>query len=212
METPCRVLCVDYRLLPDNPYPAALDDCIAAYRWVCENAAALGIDKNRLAVGGDSAGGLLAASLAIALRDDAILSELPRPKCQLSLYPCLDRRSDTASMREFTDAPMWNTALNRKMWNMYLPMSDRSEVKIIIPAETTSLARLPDAYIESAALDCLRDEAAEYAARLRMSGVKVEYNAVPGAIHGFDIAEDSALVADCVAKRVSFLRRGFKIK
>lgn len=116
LNTPCKVVSVDYRLLPENTFPIGLEDCFAAYRWVLENAAQLGISPNRIAVGGDSAGGALSAGVCLLARDRGI----PVPCFQMLIYPVMDERQNSASMKKYNDTPLWNSRLNAKMWKMYL--------------------------------------------------------------------------------------------
>ena len=119
-EANCRVLMPDYRLLPEYPYPAAREDDIAAYAWACEHAEELHIDPERIAVGGESAGG----ALAIYLCRDAETRGLPAPKFQMLIYPVADERMETESMKKYTDTPMWNAEHNAEMWRMYTGRKD----------------------------------------------------------------------------------------
>lgn len=205
LETPCKVVFVDYRLLPRHPFPAGFEDCLAAYRWVVEQAQALGVDPTRIAVGGDSAGGALAARVCLAARDTG----LPAPCFQLLMYPATDARMDTASMRAYPDTPMWNARLNRKMWKLYLKNGDGGRRAYASPLEAASFAGLPPTFVEVAQFDCLRDEGLALAHALEQAGVPVETREVPGTIHGYDIALDSAVTQDSVARRLAALRRAF---
>lgn len=201
----CLVLFPDYRLAPRFPFPAAAEDVFAVYRWAEHNAGKLGIDPGRLALGGDSAGGNLAAACALMARDrGAVL-----PCLQMLIYPVLDRRMETGSMAAFPDTPMWNSRKNREMWRMYLPALPEENLAYASPPEAPSLAGLPPAYIETARFDCLRDEGAAYARALEAQGVAVTLNETEGTVHGFDFIQSSGIVKQCMARRVEALRRAF---
>ena len=204
-EAACQVFLVDYRLLPRHPFPAGLDDCRDAYRWVLENAAALGVDPRRIAVGGDSAGGALATGVCLAARD----AGLPRPCFQLLVYPVADSRMESDSMARYPDTPLWNSGLDRKMWGLYLKNGDAGQRSYASPLEAASFAGLPPAYIEVAEFDCLHDEGLALAAALVAAGVPVERNETQGTIHGYDQALDSAITEASVQCRLAALHRAF---
>ena len=195
----CAVFVVDYRRAPKHPYPLPQADCIAAYRAVAENAAAWGVDPARIAVGGDSAGGCLAAETVRAAAECGL-----RPRFLLLVYPVLDARMQTRSMQEYTDTPMWNARLNAKMWQYYLQGRVYRS-----PAEWEDLSFFPPTYIEAARFDCLHDEAAAFAQRLRAQGVAVEYLDTEGTMHGYDIARRSPLTHEALRRRVGALRAAF---
>lgn len=208
LKTPCKVIFVDYRLMPNHPFPTSVEDCYAALKWVYDNAELLGIDRSRIAVGGDSAGGNLASVIALLARDRGEI-----PLCfQMLIYPVTDARMETESMKEFQDTPMWNAKQNHKMWDLYLPAAEEAGLRhLVSPMEAESLAGLPDAYVEVAELDCLRDEGINYAEALAKAGSKIEFYQIYRAIHGFDMAMNSDITRDCLAKRISALRRAFNI-
>ena len=203
----CRVFFVDYRLTARFSYPTPMEDCFAAYRWLLTHADALQTDAAKVAVGGDSAGGNLAAAVTLMARDRLI--RLPR--FQLLVYPVVSRRMDTASMCEYSDTPLWNSRLNRKMWDFYLRGTPKTD---ILPytslLDTSSLADLPDAYIETAEFDCLRDEGIQYARALEIAGARVELNQVSGAIHGFDLNRKSDVTQRCILRRAEALLKAFR--
>lgn len=201
----CKVLFVRYRLAPKHAFPAPVLDCFSAYQWVRRNADALGVDPARIAVGGDSAGGCLAAALCLMARDKSV----PLPCFQMLIYPVLDRRMQTASMQRFTDTPMWNARLNKKMWQWYLPTPPTMDIAYASPAEAATLAGLPDAYVETAEFDCLRDEGIAYAEALQRAGCAVERNDTSGTMHGFDGVLNSPTARACVERRVDALQRAF---
>ena len=198
----------DYRLAPRHTFPSAHGDALTGYRWLLENAAELHIDAGRIAVGGDSAGGNLAAALCLMARDAA----LPLPCAQLLLYPVLDRRMNTESYRQFTDTPMCNSRDMEKYFAMYAPGALSAPREYLSPAESASLRGLPPAYIETAEFDCLRDEGEAYALRLESEGVPCERHEIKSAMHGYDIAVDSDLMRAVMALRLRFLRITFKTR
>lgn len=206
LRTPCKVVFVDYRLAPQYPFPVGLEDCYSTLQWVYHHAESLGIDRTRIAVGGDSAGGNLAAAVTQLARDRREIS----PCFQMLIYPAVDARMQTASMREFQDTPMWNAKLNRKMWEIYLPapVSNRGYAS---PMEAEFLANLPDAYIEVAELDCLRDEGINYGKALEQAGSRVAIYQSKGTIHGFEMVMQSTIVKACVAERIAALRAAFGV-
>ncbi len=207
LKTPCKVVFVDYRLAASHPFPVGVEDCYAAYLWTCGQADSLGIDANRIAVGGDSAGGALAAAVAHMARD----RKAKMPCFQMLVYPVTDARQNTESMRKYTDTPLWNSVQNEAMWRMYLRNGDIGMRGYASPMEAVSFSDLPDAYVEVAEFDCLHDEGIRYAEILRESGCRVELYKSSGTIHGFELAEKSEPVAISVAKRVEALKQAFRV-
>jgi len=175
------VVAVDYRLAPEHKFPAAYEDCLAATRWVAASAAELGIDAKRIAVGGDSAGGSLAAACALAIRDEG----WPMLRLQLLFYPSTDFTADTASMRDNGTGYLLTRAAMEQFIDWYLP----SRIARTDPRTSPQLA--PDhsgvapAFIASAEFDPLRDEAHVYADTLERAGVAVERRCYEGMVHGF---------------------------
>lgn len=207
LKTPCKVIFVDYRLAPKYVFPVGVEDCYAAFEWVCKNAEVLGIDQNKIAVGGDSAGGALAAAVSLMARDRKTLGIC----FQMLIYPVIDARQITESMGKYTDTPMWNSKLNKKMWKLYLRNEVHSKKEYASPMEAASLENLPDSYIEVSEFDCLRDEGINFSEALQKSGVHVELYKTAGTVHGFDIAEKSEIVNQSVEKRIVALKKAFKI-
>lgn len=185
------VASVEYRLAPEDPYPAGLEDCHTGLAWLAAEAAALGIDPERIAIAGQSAGGGLAAGLALLARDRGG----PSICFQLLEIPELDDRLDTPSMRAFEDTPFWNRPNAIQSWNHYLGPALASdgaskragEVPIYAaPARATveQLAGLPPAYVSTMEFDPLRDEGIRYAAAMLEAGVSVELHSYAGTFHG----------------------------
>jgi acetyl esterase/lipase len=178
------VVSVDYRLAPEHPYPAGLDDCMAALRWVHGAAGELGIDPDRVAVGGASAGGGLAAAVALRARDDG-----GPPLCfQLLNYPMLDDRTVLRVDHGGTGAYVWTPASNRFGWSAYLgsPPQEHDDRVYAAPARATDLSGLPPAWIGVGQLDLFHAEDVDYARRLTSAGVVCELVEVPGMYHGAD--------------------------
>jgi acetyl esterase/lipase len=184
---------VEYRLAPEHPYPAGLHDCYAALCFLHTEAAALGVDPERIALTGASAGGGLAAATALLARDRG-----GPPVCfQMLHIPELDDRLETPSMRKFVDSPLWNRPLAVKSWQFYLgDLAAKDDVPIYAaPARATDLAGLPPAYVSTAENDPLRDEGIAYASAMLQAGVSVELHQFPGTFHG------SALVTGAAVSR-----------
>jgi acetyl esterase len=177
------VVAVDYRLAPEHKYPAAAEDCYAATKWSAENAAALGGDASRLVVGGDSAGGNLAAVVSLMARDRGG----PKVAFQLLVYPVTNHSYDTASYRENADGYLLTRDSMVWFWNHYLRSDADGEEPYASPLRARSLAGLPPAMVVTAEFDPLRDEGEAYAERLRESGVPVTLKRYDGLIHGFFI-------------------------
>ncbi len=205
LNTPCKVIFVQYRLAPKHPHPIPAEDCYAALRWTFSNAEKLNVDKKKIAVGGDSAGGALAAAVCHMARDRG--TEMP---CfQLLIYPVTDRRMQTESNRRYTDTPMWNANLSVRMWQGYVQDENPPDIAYASPMEASSFAGLPKAYVETAEFDCLHDEGIAYGEALRAAGVEVALNETGGTMHGFDIAEQAPTAKAAVGERIGYMQRSF---
>ena len=176
-----RVMSVDYRLAPEHPYPAAVEDALAAYAWAADHADRLGADPARLAVGGDSAGGNLAAVVALAARDD---ERLPDVAFQLLLYPVTDVTAKTESYARFSSGYLLTESGMDWYISKYLPDPARRAEPQASPLHAPQLAGLPPAYVATCIPDVLRDEGEAYAARLREAGVPVATQR-HDQVHGF---------------------------
>jgi len=173
------VMSVDYRLAPEHRFPAAVEDAVTATRWVAANAKGLGIDASRLVVGGDSAGGNLAAVVSLHARENG-----PKLAGQLLVYPATDfSRKHPSHSEPETSILLTHTVVTWFM-NNYLGGADINDWRAS-PARARTLADLPPAYVLTAGADPLRDEGDEYAARLKEAGVAVTYRHFPGQFHGF---------------------------
>jgi acetyl esterase/lipase len=185
------VIAVDYRLAPEHPFPASVEDCYAAFVWATRVASELAIDASRIAVAGASAGGALAAAVTLMARDRGA----PAPVFQLLLYPVTDDRMITPSMAAFVDTPGWNRRNSEHMWAHYLgDRRTRAEPSpYAAPARAHDLGGLPPAYVMTAEIDALRDEGLRYAHRLVEAGVPTELHHYPSTFHGFDVLADAEI-------------------
>jgi acetyl esterase/lipase len=198
------VASVEYRVAPENPYPAALDDCTTALNWLARQA---DVDSSRIAIGGASAGGGLAAALALRVRDE----ETVKPALQLLTYPMLDDRPAFKADPDPKHRRLLGQGMNRFGWESYLRGVDPDDV---VPARARDLGGLPPAWIGVGTLDLLLNECLEYVDRLKQSGVLCALEVVPGAFHGFDALVPKAGVsqrffeAQCVALRGVLMNDG----
>jgi len=179
------VVSVDYRLAPEHPYPAGIEDSWAALRWVGEHAAELGGDPNRIAVAGDSAGGNIAAVMALLARDN----DGPPLVFQLLWYPSITADLSLPSFTENADAPMLNRDVIDAFMTWYVPGIDISDhtalPTTLAPANAPDLSGLPPAFIGTAEHDPLRDDGAQYAELLKAAGVPVQLRNEPTLVHGY---------------------------
>ncbi|WP_181774296.1 alpha/beta hydrolase [Amycolatopsis pittospori] len=192
---------VEYRLAPEHPHPAPLEDCYAGLTWMAENASDLGFDPAKLIVGGGSAGGGLSAGVALLARDRGG----PALAGQLLLCPMIDSANDSASTVEFAERGVWSRAANEFGWRSLL---NGQTSPYAVPATAADLTGLPPAFIEVGAAEIFRDEDVDYARRLWAAGVPTELHVWAGAYHGFDrFAPDSEVTRAALAARASWLRR-----
>ncbi|WP_141904196.1 alpha/beta hydrolase [Lysinibacillus sp. FSL W7-1291] len=190
----CVVVSIDYRLAPEHPYPAAIEDCYAGLVWMTAEAPSLGIDVKRVAIAGASGGGGLTAALALMARDKGGPSII----FQMPLYPMLDNRNETPSSYEITDAQAtWSRSNNLTAWRMYLgEEKDTNELSpYAVPSRADNLAGLPPTYTCIGQLDLFRDETFDYVTRLAQAGVDVEMNLYPGSFHCFEVFVPEAEVS-----------------
>jgi acetyl esterase len=177
----CIVVSVDYRMAPEHTFPAAIEDSLAATRWVAEHAEQIGIDPTRLAVGGDSAGGNLAAAVALVLRDEG----RPALVHQLLIYPVTDYNFETRSYLDNAEGYNLTREAMRFYWRLYLRDESDADDQRASPLRARHFANLPSAFVITAEYDPLRDEGHAYADRLRAGGTPTVYREYAGMIHGF---------------------------
>ena len=186
------VVSVDYRLAPEHPFPAGTKDCYAALTWLVAEASTLGVDLTRIAVGGASAGGGLAAGFALMVRDRKEITLA----FQLLLCPCIDDRHVTPSSHEVTDDRTWSRAKSLQAWRAYLGGRDhRDALSYAAASRASDLRGLPPAYLMVGELDLVRDEIIAYASRLIQAGVTTELHVWPGGFHGFELFVPDAPVS-----------------
>jgi len=201
--TECAIVSPEYRLAPEAPFPAALDDAYVTLEWIARRGASHGLRRDRLVVGGASAGGALAAAVCLLSRDRGGPSIVQ----QMLIYPVLDDRLETASMRGFTDSPVFDRPQAELMWQRYLGQQSGSISPYAAPARMEDLRGLPPTYVLTAGIDPLRDEGIAYAPRLIDAEVPVELHHFPGAFHGFEtVAASSRLGQRAFADYAAVLR------
>ena len=202
----CAVVSIAYRRAPENPFPAAIEDCYAATCWFAEHGDGHGLDATRLAVGGASSGGNLAAAVAMLARDRGG----PSLAFQLLVYPPLDYRAATPSMREPSARPFFGPEDVRWCWAHYLADPADGESPSASPLRAGDFRGLPPALVITAEFDPLRDEGELYAARLREDGVPTEAVRFDGVMHGFfSLADDLDAAIEAQELAASALRRAF---
>lgn len=201
---------VDYRLAPEHPGPAGVEDCFAALQWLSRRAAEFNVDPARIAVFGDSAGGNIAAGAALMARDAGLDPPLAK---QILVYPMLDDRTTTRYPADWPALPFltWKAEENAMAWDAYVGAGKRGKPEADVspyaaPARAASLAGLPPTYIDVGGLDLFRDECVEYAARLARENVEVEFHLYPGVPHGFESAWGITVVKAALENRGRSLR------
>ncbi|GAA4509016.1 alpha/beta hydrolase [Nonomuraea ferruginea] len=196
------VVSVEYRLAPEHPHPAPVEDCYAGLAWTVKNAADLGLDPARLALYGGSAGGGLAIGTALLARDRGG----PAITFMMPIYPMIDDRNETPSSHEITDVGIWDRAGNIEAWAWYLGGKDADQYAA--PTRAEDLAGLPPAFIDVGTVDLFRDEDIAFAQRLMQAGVPTELHVNPGSYHASEnFAPDAALSRRIWDQRIDALRR-----
>jgi acetyl esterase/lipase len=195
-QVTCTVISVDYRLAPEHPFPAGPEDCYTALLWVHENAAELGIDPNRIAIGGQSAGAGMAAGVALMNRD----RKGPELAFQFMLYPMLDNLHDTPS-GGLEHHLVWNRQISFNAWEMYLNGTPGQDASPFASASRANdLSSLPPAFVTVGAQDLFRDECIDYAQRMIRANVPVQLEVYPGMTHAGEVMIPGALVSQRMQK------------
>jgi len=199
-ELKCKVFIPEYRTSYKYPYPIPVEDCYEATKDLCSHAEALQINRERLIVHGDSAGGCLAAAVSIMARDRQEF----KIAYQMLIYPVTDYLMQGESLKKYPDA-IWSTCATKQMWDLYLRKGTPSNIGYASPLYAESLENLPPAYVETEEIDCLCDEGIAYAKRLAASGVPTILNVVQGSYHAFEEEYPNAFVQDMMHYRCRVL-------
>jgi acetyl esterase len=208
LNAQCAVVCVFYRLAPEEPFPAALTDCYRVLEFLWSESHTLNLDRDFIAVGGSSAGANLAAAVSLLARDRMG----PKICFQMLLIPALDDRLETPSARQFTDVPDFARPEAEAMWRWYLGEDGHDISPYAAPARAKDLSGLPASYILCAGLDPLRDEGLDYAHRLTEAGVAVELHLVPSIPHGFAGIPSATISKRLLNEQTDVLRSAFGLK
>ena len=188
----CKVIYIDYKLAPKYKYPYQLNECINIYKWIINN------NKNKeIIIGGDSAGGCLSVELTNKILEEKIKI----PNKLLLIYPVLDHKMTTQSMKVYNDKPLWNSKLNKKMWKYYT--NDKNYKS---PYYIKDLKKFPVTYIETTEYDCLHDEGIEFYKKLKKEKVQVELNETENTIHGYDI-KNTKTTKRSIKQRINFIKK-----
>lgn len=200
-----KVIFPDYRLAPKFPFPAAVEDAFDTYIYVKDNCQKLGIDKNRIALCGDSAGGNLSAVVCLMAKE----YNIEQPCAQVLLYPFVDNDTQSESMKKFTDTPMCNSKAAVQYNKAYIPQGTNERKEWFSAVDAPDHSGLAEAYIETAEFDCLHDGGVKYHNKLIGAGTKSILFETKGTMHGYDIATKSETYAHCMKKRIEFLNSIF---
>ncbi|MFO8068821.1 MAG: alpha/beta hydrolase [Alkalibacterium sp.] len=202
LRTNAIVIDVDYRLAPHHPFPDPFYDAVKASEWVVNHTDYLGIDPDKLAIGGDSSGATLASNVTLYYRNNGSHPFF----YQFLIYPVTDVRMRSKSLHEF---PYWSVKLNKMMWSLYIRDELALPNEYASPMEADSFSGLPSAYVEVCEYDPLRDEGLLFAKALERAGIKVQTHCVPNAFHSFDLFAASELTKKTMKTRVEVLNQAF---
>jgi acetyl esterase/lipase len=203
---PMVAVSVDYRLAPEHPHPAPVEDCYSGLEWVGNHVVELGIDPHRLVIAGGSAGGGLAAATALVARDRGS----PDVRGQMLVCPMIDDRAITPSSTELIGEGVWDSISNATGWSSLLGLAAGGPgvSPYAAPARATDLSGLPSAFIEAGSVETFRDESVDYASRIWQAGGQAEVHIWPGGCHGFDeLIPDAPLSREARIARINWLRR-----
>lgn len=190
----CTVVYVDYRLAYKYKYPIPIEDAFSAYEYILKRRK----KYKKIIIGGDSAGGCLAIDVIRKAKD----LNMYIPDFLFLFYPVLDKRMNTESMKKYTDTPIWNSVLNKKMWDLYL----KNNNTYISPGELEDVSFMPKTYIETAEYDCLHDEAIEFAEKLKKEKIDVFINETKNTMHGFDM-KNGKITKRVVSERMELIKK-----
>lgn len=205
-EADCIVAFVKYRQGPDFVFPYPQEDCFAALVWLHEHADEIGIDPERIGIGGDSAGGTLAVTSCLMARDRGTGI---KPLFQLLIYPFLDNRSNSESFLKYTDTPVWNSTLSKQVKPLIDPHPEDTPLAYRSPVEADTLEGMPPAYIEVAEFDALRDDGILYSKLLQDTGIDVEFHDTHGTMHGYDYVMNAPTTLLMEVLRTEYMKRKF---
>ena len=205
-DAECIVAFVKYRQGPAYVFPYPQEDCYATLVWLHEHAGEIGIDPDKIGIGGDSAGGMLTVTSCLMARDR---ESGIKPVFQLLIYPFLDARSNSESYKKYTDTPVWNSTLSKQVNPIIDPHPEEIPLAYRSPVEADSLEGLPPAYIEVAEFDALRDDGILYSRLLEETGIDVEFHDTQGTMHGYDYMVNAPTTILMELLRVEYMRRKF---
>ncbi len=202
----CQIFFIKYRLAPKYPHPIFFEDCYYGMDWLYKNSEKLKIDKEKIAIGGDSAGSTLAVGICMMARDR---NHPVKFLFQMLPYPFLDARNNSESCRKYTDTPMWNSSLSSKIAPMTKVDRNNNNYFYYSPVEANNFENFPPAYIETAEFDCLHDDGILYSKILIKEGVEVELYETKGTMHGFDIVQNAKTTKQAIEKRIIYMKNKF---
>ncbi len=200
LQCGCRVIGIDYGLMPEHIWPDATNDCIDGYKYILENAKSLGVNPDRMVIGGDSAGGLLSVECYLGIKEcDS------KPRGLMLIYPVTDNTCSTESVNKFTDTPVWDGKANRIFWNRFLNGQDYRS-----PLQRASEIDPENLFIEIEEFDCLHDEGKLLYESTKANALKAVLVDNPGTFHAFDANYDAAISKKTLEARVGFINDCFK--
>lgn len=206
-EVGCKVWFINYRLAPKYSHPVFFEDCYSAVCYLFSNVEKFGINSAKIGIGGDSAGATLSVGVCMMAKDRGAEIKFV---FQMLPYPFLDMRGVSESNKKYTDTPMWNTRLSRKIAPMVNVDDTNPNYLYFSPVEAKNFEYLPPAYIEPAEFDSLHDDGIIYADLLRVANIPVTLNETKGTMHGFDIKQSAPTTKQILKDRVSYMKKMFE--